>query len=99
MNTKSAAAIISDDSGAHQIIEDNLAENLEEAAVNTVEIVVTEADALVTATLVWADPPGPVTFPQVLDDSSSKLVNNLDLRITREREARSRSPISSQVLA
>ena len=87
LNTKSAAAIISDDSGAHQIIEDNLAENLEEAAVNTVEIVVTEADALVTATLVWADPPGPVTFPQVLDDSSSKLVNNLDLRITREGES------------
>ena len=86
LNAKSAAAVISDDGTAHQIIEDNLAENLGGDAVNTVEIVVTEVDALVTATLVWADPPGPVTVPQILNDNSSKLVNNLDLQITRGGE-------------
>jgi len=86
LNTKAAAAVISNDGGAHQIIEDNLVESLTVDAVNTLEIIVTEADALVTATLVWADPPGPVVTPQVLDDSSSKLVNDLDLRITRDSE-------------
>ena len=77
LNTRSAAKVISNDGGSHQIIEDNLAAT----TLNTVEVNVTDADALITATLVWADPPGEPIIPQVLDQGNSMLVNDLDLRI------------------
>ncbi len=76
LNTKAAAQVITDNGGAHQIIEGSLADG----AVDTVQINVTETAARITATLVWADPPGtPVAL--TLDPPDSMLVNDLDLRI------------------
>ena len=76
LNTKSAAQVITDNGGAHQIIEGSLVDG----TVDTVEIVVTEADVRITATLVWTDSPGTVVAP-TLDPTDLMLVNDLDLRI------------------
>jgi hypothetical protein len=78
LNTKSAARIITEDGGDHQIIEGTLANG---ASVDHV-INVTEADRVVTATLVWSDPPGTPVAP-ALDPPDLMLVNDLDLRILR----------------
>jgi hypothetical protein len=78
LNTKTAAQVISENGGAHRIIEGDLANG----AVDSVEITVTEADATVTATLDWTDPPGtPVALS--LDAPDIMLVNDLDLRIKK----------------
>ena len=78
LNTKSAAQVISDNGGAHRIIEGNLLNG----AVDIVEINVIDADAVITATLVWTDPPGtPVAL--ALDAPDLMLVNDLDLRIKK----------------
>ena len=76
LNTKSAAQVITDNGGAHQIIEGSLVDS----TVDTVEIIVTEADVRITATLVWPDSPGTVVAP-TLDPTDLMLVNDLDLRI------------------
>ena len=76
LNTKNAARVITEDGGDHQIIEDSLADS----AVDSVQISVTQENALVTATLVWMDRPGTVVAP-VLDPQDLMLVNDLDLRI------------------
>jgi len=78
LNTKAAAQVISDNGSAHRIIEGNLLNG----AVDIVEINVIEADAVITATLVWTDPPGtPVAL--ALDAPDLMLVNDLDLRIKK----------------
>jgi len=76
LNTKNAARVITEDGGDHQIIEDSLADS----AVDSVQISVTQENALVTATLVWMDRPGTVVTP-ALDPQDLMLVNDLDLRI------------------
>lgn len=76
MNTKNAARVITEDDIDHQIIEDSLADS----AVDSVQISVTQENALVTATLVWMDRPGTVVAP-ALDPQDLMLVNDLDLRI------------------
>jgi hypothetical protein len=78
LNTRTAAAVISGDGGDYQIVEGSLANG----AVDSVAFNVTQADALVTATLVWADPPGTPAAP-ALDPPDLMLVNDLDLRIVR----------------
>ncbi len=78
LNTKTAAAVISEDGGNHQIIEGTLANG----ATNDHLISVGDGDATVTATLVWADPPGTPVAP-TLDPPDLMLVNDLDLRIIR----------------
>ena len=78
LNTRTAAAVISADGDDHQIIEGSLANG----AVDTHAIDVTAPDAVVTATLVWADPPGTPVAP-ALDAPDLMLVNDLDLRIAR----------------
>ncbi len=76
LNTKSAAQVISDNGGAHQIIEGSISNS----TVDTVEITVAETNVVIIATLVWMDPPGtPVAL--ALDAPDSMLVNDLDLRI------------------
>jgi len=78
LNTRAAAQVISDNGGAHRIIEGNLLNG----AVDIVEINVSEANAVITATLVWTDPPGtPVAL--ALDAPDLMLVNDLDLRIKK----------------
>jgi len=79
LNTKTAARVISEDGGGeHQIIEGSLANGGGDAfAIN-----ITEADRVITATLVWTDPPGTPPAP-ALDPPDLLLVNDLDLRITR----------------
>ncbi len=76
LNTRSAAKVITEDGGDHRIIEDSLADG----GVNNHVINVADADAVVTATLVWADPPGTPVAP-ALDPPDLMLVNDLDLRI------------------
>jgi len=76
INTKSAAEVITQDGGDHQIIEGNLAND----AVNSIPLTITQADAFITVTLVWMDRPGPVVAP-ALDPTDLILVNDLDLRI------------------
>jgi hypothetical protein len=78
LNTRAAAAVISADVGDHRIIEDSLASG----AVDSHALSVNAPDAVVTATLVWADPPGTPVAP-ALDPPDLMLVNDLDLRITR----------------
>lgn len=79
LNTKSAAKVISQDGGAHRIIQDSLVNGTS----NSVEIVVTDPNAIVVATLVWTDPPG-TPVPLSVDPPNSMLVNDLDLRITKD---------------
>ncbi len=76
LNTKAAAKVISQDGGNHQIIEGSLAPGM----VDSLQINVSTTDALVTATVVWMDRPGPVVTPS-LDPADLMLVNDLDLRI------------------
>jgi len=79
LNTKSAARVISDDgSGSDVIVEGSLANG----ATDTVDFTVTQADSILTATLVWMDPPGTPVAPQ-LDPPDLMLVNDLDLRVSR----------------
>jgi hypothetical protein len=76
LNTKSAAEVISEDGGDNQIIEASLANG----ATNNHVIDVSNAGSVLTATLVWADPPAtPVAL--ALDPPDPMLVNDLDLRI------------------
>jgi hypothetical protein len=76
LNTRSAANVITEDGGDHLIIEDSLADG----ATNSVQFNVNQADAVLTATLVWMDPPGtPVAL--TLDSPVLMLKNDLDLRI------------------
>lgn len=78
LNTRKAAAVITEDGGGdHQIIEGSLANG----ATNSVPVNVANADSQVTATLVWMDPPGTPVAPS-LDPPDLMLVNDLDLRIT-----------------
>jgi len=78
LNTQSAAKVISGAGGDHQIIEGSLANG----AVASHVVDVTRPDAVVTATLVWPDPPGSPPAP-VVDSPDLMLVNDLDLRIRR----------------
>ena len=78
LNTQSAAKVISGAGGNHQIIEGSLANG----GVATHAVSVTRPNAVITATLVWPDPPGSPPEP-VLDAPDPMLVNDLDLRITR----------------
>ena len=76
LNTKSAAEVISEDGGDHRIIEATLAEGgFDDHVIN-----VGTAGSVLTATLVWADPPA-TPVPLSLDPPDSMLVNDLDLRI------------------
>ena len=79
LNTRNAAKVITEDGGGdHQIIEGSLANN----AADTVQFNVDQPDAVLTATLVWMDPPGtPVAL--TLDSPAPMLKNDLDLLITR----------------
>lgn len=79
LNTLSAANVISDTAENHQVIESSLADTEED----TWTVEVTTPDSVLSATLVWTDPPGPVSTPGVLDPTGLALVNDLDLRISR----------------
>jgi hypothetical protein len=79
LNVRAAANVLTPEpSGAHTVIEDTLADGVP----NTHPISVSVTDATVRATLVWTDPPGSPVIPQVLDDATPQLVNDLDLRVT-----------------
>jgi hypothetical protein len=77
LNTKTAAKVISEDGGAHRIIEDTLVNS---GAVVT-QVNVNEPEAVIKATLVWTDPPGTPVAASI-DPTDLMLVNDLDLRIT-----------------
>jgi hypothetical protein len=78
LNTRAAANVISGTGGEHQIIEGSLANG----GANTHAVGVTAPNAVLTATLVWPDPPGTPPAP-ALDPADPMLVNDLDLRIVR----------------
>lgn len=81
LNTKTAAKVISEDGVSnpnYRIIEGSLANG----TTDTFQVDVSEDNSLITATLVWTDPPGTPAAP-ALDPSDLMLVNDLDLRITR----------------
>lgn len=77
LNTQTAARVISDDGVDHQIIEDSLGDG----TVDSHSVSVSQPDSVITATLVWADPPGTPPAPS-LDPPDLMLVNDLDLRIS-----------------
>ncbi len=80
LNTLSAAEAISEDDagGDVQIIEGTLSNG----ATDIYPFDVTVADGVLTATLVWTDPPGTPPTPG-LDPTDLMLVNDLDLRIVK----------------
>jgi hypothetical protein len=78
LNTKTAAKVITENGGAHKIIEGTLANG----GTSTVNVNVPGANDSLTATLVWADPAG-TPVPPSLDPTDLMLVNDLDLRITK----------------
>ncbi|HET6563956.1 MAG TPA: S8 family serine peptidase [Xanthomonadales bacterium] len=80
LNTLRAAdAITADNTGIdQQIIEDELVN----AATDPWPFLVLEAGSVLTATLVWSDPPGTPPAPGV-DPPGLMLVNDLDLRIVQ----------------
>ena len=78
MNTQSAARVISEEGSGHVLIEGSLADG----ETNVQVFSVSDPDAHLVATLVWADPPAtPVAFS--LDPPDLMLVNDLDLRVVR----------------
>jgi len=78
LNTESAARVITEDGGKHRIIEDILTAT--PGSTNITQINVNSPDAVITATLVWTDPPGTPPSP-ALNSPDKMLVNDLDLRI------------------
>ena len=78
LNTQSAVQVISDEGNGHQIIEGSLADGVADSHA----VSVTRPDSVLTATLVWADPPGVPLAPS-LDPPDPMLVNDLDLRVIR----------------
>ena len=78
LNTESAARVITEECCSHRIIEGTLA--AASGSSNITQINVNEPDAVITATLVWTDPPGTPPAP-ALDPPDKMLVNDLDLRI------------------
>ena len=78
LNTRSAAQLITEDgAGSHQIVEGSLTIG----ATDTLQINVSETNAVIRATLVWMDPAG-TPAPPTLDPPDAMLVNDLDLRIS-----------------
>jgi len=78
LNTRNAASVITGDGGGqHRIIEGSLANG----AQDTVQFDITQANGVLTATLVWMDPPG-TPVPLSLDAPDLMLINDLDLRVT-----------------
>ncbi len=78
-NAMTAAELISDAGSGPQIIEDSLSD----AATDTHFFIASDADADLVATLVWADPAG-TPVPLALDAPDLMLVNDLDLRVTKD---------------
>jgi len=80
LNTLAATKAISEDyaGGNVQIIEGTLSNG----ATDSYPFDVNLADGVLTATLVWTDPPGTPPIPG-LDPTDLMLVNDLDLRIVR----------------
>lgn len=78
LNIKNAAGVITEDGSDHWIIEGTLSNG----GMNSVQVYVSDPDAIVKATLAWADPPGTPAAP-TLDPPDLMLVNDLDLRLTR----------------
>jgi hypothetical protein len=78
LNTRKAANVITGDGGGqHRIIEGSLSNGSDD----TLQFDVTQANGVLTATLVWMDPPGtPVALK--LDAPDLMLKNDLDLRVT-----------------
>ncbi|TXS96543.1 S8 family serine peptidase [Parahaliea maris] len=78
LNTRKAAAMISDAGGGSEYIVEN---NLAPGATDTIPVEVTAPDAILKVTLVWTDPPG-TPVPPALDPVDLMLVNDLDLRVS-----------------
>jgi hypothetical protein len=78
LNTRAAAEVITEDGNDHRIIEGSLAES----TVDSVQVSITKADDVLSATLTWMDPPGTPVAP-ALDPPDLMLVNDLDLRIKK----------------
>ena len=78
LNTKNAAEVISEEGSGHLLIEDSLPNS----GLDSFNFTVSGNEATLTATLVWADPPGTVVPPS-LDPPDLMLVNDLDLRISK----------------
>jgi len=76
MNTRKAAGVITQNGNDHEIIEGSLANG----GVDNHVFSVADSDSVLTATLVWTDPPGTPPAPS-LDPPDLMLVNDLDLRI------------------
>ncbi|MEA1889960.1 MAG: S8 family serine peptidase, partial [Pseudomonadota bacterium] len=76
VNTESAARVITEDGGAHRIMEDVLLDG----GIFSTQINVNEPYAVIKVTLVWTDPPG-TPVADSLDPVDKMLVNDLDLRI------------------
>ena len=77
-NTLSAAKLIGDSGDQHQVVESSLVNE----SGSSHEVHVNEPGSVVTATLVWSDPPGSPPAP-ALDPADLMLVNDLDMRIVR----------------
>ena len=76
LNTKTAAELISQQGPDNVIIEGSLSDGGTDSHL----ITVTDPGSVLTATLVWTDPPG-TPVPLSLDPPDLMLVNDLDLRI------------------
>jgi trimeric autotransporter adhesin len=78
MNTYSAASKIAEDSSSSVIIEESISENE-----TYQQAIVANGKEPLKVTVVWTDAPGTPVAPS-LDPTNAMLVNNLDLKITRD---------------
>lgn len=79
VNVGNAAEVIrSNNTGNHQIHE-----NVLNSGASFTTNVIASGNGPLVVTIAWTDPKGPVDFADILDNPAKKLVNDLDLRVTK----------------
>lgn len=79
LNVKKAASVITGRNTTHRMLENNLTQ---EGNIHTMNVVASGTGPLI-ATICWTDPPGSVETINRLNNRTPKLVNDLDLEVSR----------------
>ncbi len=76
LNVNKGSLVIKNRTTTNRILENNLAQGANYSLFTTAS-----GNTKFTATIVWTDPPAPVDVVNYLNNTTSKLINDLDLRV------------------